>query len=710
MSLNLVKDSAFALLPQCESYKNKEDRNTSFAPLYNGYGTTNKLTATMVNMASSYGYYWDGTEWVYRFDGNNDIINSNYNLTFESGMNLSFSFWIKFDTVGTAKGIAGFVNDPNNYVVIQQTVSNAIEIRYRLLGGTVRFVSTPSSAVSADVWYHVIITIGDTDCNIYIDNNAPSNGTIDYTGAPITSSGFGIGSYLFSGTYYSINGSIKNLILFENKELTIAEVDILYNAGADLEGLRGIPYTDGAMSFLEERIGLYDTHKNIVSLISSAIPRTSDFNTGLIPLVQGESAASTITGTLTNFGSGFGFIAESGGVPAHVLFDGDSSTISMGDIEELNNTSSFSIRMSIEFLSLVALNTTVFAKYKDATDHINVYYNSSQKFLFIIIKNSGSTNFAYLNNTTDIITTGVKYDLGFNYNGDGATEPDKIQLTINGVDQSLVFSGTTPSTTSDLSPAELMINASGGLLSAKLYDFILYSDAKSPDWIKDQYYSSQNEWQGDLSGTEPETPDGTMTLSAEYTYLDAQQCWLEYDNFTVVPHTWATGRKGRWKRQPGLGFVDEILARWSLSAYAGCTLDSVRLLSYCDTQGTQTGSATSTVYEQDKKIASNWANGVPGPPQFDDFDVSTAWATSLDTLSVQDGSQVYEYTDGSGNIRALAQAWIDTTKDEDDGLIIDADFQALGWYLDVFNVKLGIKMAGGLLPVLDRIYRRRRRI
>lgn len=679
MSVDLIKNCNIALLPQCEAYKNKEDRNTGFSPLYNGLGVAEKITGTMTNMASSYGYYWDGSEWVYRFDGVDDVVGIN-NLNFELTDTKQFTFIARVnpDVLGSNMAIMGSqpISNERFYIFIGSTGN--VNAWFRI-GGTYMLAVATTATVTAGVFNNISVSVGSSSVSIGV------NGVYQSFSKTITSNTYNHSTFYIAslGTSVYFGGKCSQLILYEDITLTDSQCDDIFALSPSFDGLRGIPYSDGTMSFLEERSGLYDSHKNVTSLISSSIPRASDFNTGLIPLVQGESAVSTITATLTNFGSGYGFIAESGGVPAHVLFDGvDDGAVTNYTIP-LSDTSSFTFRAKFRLGALAQFGVLFGQIDGDGRYVYGSVYTSNQ--LFMVISDGTLTCIV---EGVSTLSLGVDYDACFVKSG------NTVKLFLNGVEEAYVTQNTyTLGTINVLNPMIIGELSGNSNFNGRIYDLIAYNDAKTSAWIKEQYYSSQNEWQQDLVGAEPDTPDGTMSLSAEHEYIDAQQCWLEYDSFAPVAHTWNTGRKGRWKRQPAIGFVDEILARWDLSNYSGELLNSVRLLSYSDAQGAQPASATSTVYEQDKKIAANWANGTAGPPIFDDFAVSTAWATVLDTLSVQDSGKVYEYLDSSNNIRDLIQDMIDGVKDQDDGLIIDADFQAATYYLDVFNIKLGIKLA-----------------
>lgn len=240
--------NVFALVPKAESDFRTSDANTGYANLFNGSGV-DSISGTLINMATGYGYVYNSGDAYYNFDGVNDIINTNYALSITDSLKFTVSFWIYFNTVSVAKGIAGFVTDASNYFVFQQTSSNAIEVRYRFAGNPIANVTSSTSLINDSTWYHISFSIDSTNCNIHLNGDSVANGTIDYTGAPIVSTYFGIGSYLFSGTYYGINGKISNFNIY-NTALSTGDVNSLYLLGDTLGGVTATDNGDGTMELL----------------------------------------------------------------------------------------------------------------------------------------------------------------------------------------------------------------------------------------------------------------------------------------------------------------------------------------------------------------------------------------------------------------------------------------------------------------------------
>lgn len=697
-------DVVLAVLPPAERGFRTSNANTGFANIYRGPASTVPVTGTLTNMATNYGYRYNSGKPYYFFDMTDDYVNfsdfsdlaSNTAITIFITANLSNVDGINrlFHNDGTVNNyIHVFTNTSQLWIRVGNGVS-LIQAQYPISD----FFSNNADGTVCLVYDYNAGSSFEDRVKVY-GKNGLSVADVVAGSTPTTTSTFtGIKSLGFSAL--SLGGSIKNAI-FCNKGKSATWVSDTIDLGPGLGGLVGTDLTGGQMSLADNKVGLYNPYNNICSLISSAIPRTSNFNTGLIPLVQGESAASTITGTLTNFATGYGFIAKDGEVPAHVLFDGVDDHVNFGDRPELDAVSEYSATIDFE-TDDVTTAQWLWIKFQETPGKIIGLLLGGSTTLVAYV-HDGTQNVTYTISASSLLFNNTRASIGVQYYGAGATNSDRLKISFNGVDiTGGTYSGTVPSITQTVT-GDLTLGFTSSTISGKVYDFILDSDAKTLDLLKDQYYSSLNEWQGDLSGTEPETPDGTMTLSAEYTYLDAQQCRLGKSGGTVTDYDWGTGRIGEYIRPVGgTNASSETLARFDLSPYSGAL--RTRLLAYSDGVGTQAASDLSKVYQQNKTAPASWANGAAGPPSFDDF-ADTAWDTEVGVAVVQDeGSYDYTLTALDG----LVSNWAAGNIDQDNGVVIDANYAASGEYNDIFSIKLGVKT--GLSAILDRIYRRRRRI
>ncbi len=158
--------------------------------------------------------------------------------------------------------------------------------------------------------------------------------------------------------------------------------------------------------------------------------------------------------------------------------------------------------------------------------------------------------------------------------------------------------------------------------------------------------------------------------------------WLERDNFSQVLHSTSTGRIGLWTRAFATGYTDETVLLFDLSSLAGATVTSVDLDITCNSQGSQTGSETASVLEQDDLAPGSWSS----PPEFDDFTVAP-WTNSLSTQTVQNTGS-YNFATSAGFV-SLVQSWIDDSNDNW-GIIVQVNFGALGWYLSLDDATLNV--------------------
>ena len=688
-----VSKNLFMLDAAAERNFRTSNANTGYANLYNGESASGSITGTLTNFATNYGFVAKAgaVPAHYLFDGTNDYIDFG-TLTDLSGIaHLTMMFNLELTTKSSTRYIVSYNNSATERLqfYVGNTTSTWVEI---FNGASGTYVSAPTAQLFPvlNTKTHIAVVYDGTGAtnadrvkfysNGVLVTGLVFSGTIPST-LPTFSSSTKIGN-----TTTPISGKIYKAE-FVLKSLSIEEVVWNYGLCSGAWGLIGTDLTGGEMSLADNKTGLYNPYNNILSVIAAADPRTSDANTGWMLAANGESAAADRVGTLTNMATGYGFVAESGAVPAHYLFDGINDHVNFGDITEVNSAKKITFSYSVNIDDTTAVQRTFFHKLKDTNNWLTIYTYTDERFLFQM-NTSGTVTMGWLPSYLSIIPGQTDQEINWVFDGTGGANADRLKLYVDGVLQTLTFSGTIPA----ILPNMVTGNATVGRDSAttfkgKIYNFSLYSDSKTQNFIKDQFYSSDDEWQGTLIGTEPGTPDGTMVLSDEYVFLDAQMCWLEYVNFAVGVNPWQTGQVGDWRRQSTLGYVDETLLRWDTAQFDGEVVSDAYILAFSDAIGSQTNTATSRIYEQDKTASTAWNNGTDGPPEFDDFDTTTMWATQLSSLTMQ-AAGVYRYE----GLADTVNDWINETLAEADGLIIDADYKALDWENELFNVKIAVKI------------------
>lgn len=156
----------------------------------------------------------------------------------------SLSMWIKQDVsgeTGTANGLLigkGTTITTNEYMLLLHygqlrfdIIDNSIS-HYTRVTGPAQTVNNPYNT-----WYHIVATYDGSHSSagmrLYrdgLDLNASTSGGGTYVGMPNTNSAVAIGHRL-DNTNYDFDGSMKDICIWKDYELSQAEVSAMYNDG-----------------------------------------------------------------------------------------------------------------------------------------------------------------------------------------------------------------------------------------------------------------------------------------------------------------------------------------------------------------------------------------------------------------------------------------------------------------------------------------------
>ena len=159
-----------------------------------------------------------------------------------------------------------------------------------------------------------------------------------------------------------------------------------------------------------------------------------------------------------------------------LTFDGENDYVNLGDMNELDGTTTFTIETM--FYSTESGDTkTLFSKRVDNNNKIQLFSN-----LLFAVGNNNDLMEAYPSGLLMLTNTWIH--VAAVYNASGATDADKMKIYINGVAQSLVFNGTTPPTTAVNSAPALIgsesINANYDICyTGRVNDFRIWNTARS---------------------------------------------------------------------------------------------------------------------------------------------------------------------------------------------------------------------------------------
>ncbi len=138
-------------------------------------------------------------------------------------------------------------------------------------------------------------------------------------------------------------------------------------------------------------------------------------------------------------------------------FDGTDDVVTVGDINELDGASAFTIETWAKFTSSSSSGDQIFSKFLDGNNNIQFLPRTSD--ILISIEN-GSSNFATINHVNS--NTWQHYALV--YDGSQIGNANRLKLYINGIEQTLNFTGTVPATTDDNS-VDALIGAGASTLN-----------------------------------------------------------------------------------------------------------------------------------------------------------------------------------------------------------------------------------------------------
>ncbi len=156
-----------------------------------------------------------------------------------------------------------------------------------------------------------------------------------------------------------------------------------------------------------------------------------------------------------------------GGICAE--FNGNNSNYNCGDIVELNSVSAFTIAF---WMNQDARNQieNAFVKRTDAMHNIYVHF-STVDLLYFYIADGVTNTLGYFNYST-VISAGQWHHVAVVYEGSGAANVDKLVAYVDGVPMTLVFSGTIPTATADLSGADAYIGHTANAFGGKFDEFM----------------------------------------------------------------------------------------------------------------------------------------------------------------------------------------------------------------------------------------------
>lgn len=376
--------------------------------------------------------------WSVYFDGTNDYItipDQSY-YSFGNGTTdsaFSVGLWVKINSTSNSIFLSKQTDASNGR---EYTVAyNGTKVEFALVDQSTSgaiYAQSTASALTVGTWHHVLVTYdgegSETGIKIYVDavQDNPTQAVFgSYTAMEAGSANMFIGSQTFGS--FELEGRISQLSMWSS-ELTATEVSALYNAGTPVD-----PTVNG---------GDYVSSGNLVGSWDME-------NTGTTTVT--DNSANSNNGTLTN-GAAFDADVPVITIPTwadnrSVLLDGTNDFIDCGDIAAINSASTLTINF---WLKCDPSETSLFiSKYNDANNRIHI--GAVSNILYFNTSNGGGQygQVAFSSTAWNMLT--LVFDGGQTGNA------NRLKGYINGVEQTLSFTGTIQATIANLTGDSFML-------------------------------------------------------------------------------------------------------------------------------------------------------------------------------------------------------------------------------------------------------------
>ena len=164
------------------------------------------------------------------------------------------------------------------------------------------------------------------------------------------------------------------------------------------------------------------------------------------------------------------------GLKTAIVLDGNTQHVNLGDLTYLNAVSALTICFWMN-QDVLNQDDSIFGKYPDATHNVYIYNDGAGRSRFYV--SNGATAYGrYLS-----VSVGTWNHIAMVFDGSQAGNANRLVVYADGRPETLVFTGTIPSITADLSGTDALIGAAANSLGGRLYDFRIYSVPLSRDEV-----------------------------------------------------------------------------------------------------------------------------------------------------------------------------------------------------------------------------------
>ncbi len=297
--------------------------------------------------------------------------------------------------------------------------------------GSSSYGYTAANAVSPGNWYHVAAVFDGTQTGnanrlkIYI-NGVPQ--TLSFSGTiPASTSSTNTAPFMAGGepACCYLNGTIDEVRVW-NTALSASTI------------------TD----WKDKLLG--SCHPDIANLVVYW-PLDDDANPAAVTAELGTAYTGAITnGSYVNSKQA---TDTTGCNPAHAITLSSLGRIATGDVTELKNATQFTLEAQVKYDATVSGWTTIMRKASSLTNRIMFHIGPSNNSVYVFVDN-GSNSYGYT--AANAVSPGNWYHVAAVFDGTQTGNANRLKIYIDGVPQTLSFSGTIPASTSSTNTAPFM--------------------------------------------------------------------------------------------------------------------------------------------------------------------------------------------------------------------------------------------------------------
>ena len=362
------------------------------------------------------------------FDGNNDFVNMGDVDELDGIAQMTIEFWVNPHdlTASTAQRLVakgGSAGDNHRWATLIATGTDELHFSMRTTSGNEGEISTNLNALTLNTWTHVAVVYdGGQAVNIdkvefYINGREVSDGNKVETGTILTTTPASNSSNLRIAATTTGNAELDG-------QMDEVRIWTTVRTEAQIRENMYCPFDDpNSETDLEAYYNFNETS-----------------GTNLPDQATTNAHDGTLSGNMDNsdwIASGALSTAANG-----LDFDGTNDRVNLGDIDAMDGVSTLTIEMWFN-ADDISTNKRLFGKKVDGSNSTEINFSGGNTIVLQV--EEGGASFG----TFSFTSTNTWHHLAMVFDGGGGTNADRLKGYLDGVQQTLAFTGTIPAATDD---------------------------------------------------------------------------------------------------------------------------------------------------------------------------------------------------------------------------------------------------------------------